>query len=71
MKVSLPCSQEPITEPDESETLCNVSILGEGLLVPCPIPNLEAHPLSAVRECLFNMFTSTLYNTEVSRSYLT
>jgi len=33
----------------------------EELLAPCPSPKLENHPLSAVCDCLFNMFTATLH----------
>jgi hypothetical protein len=33
---------------------------GEGLLDPRPTPNLEDHPLSAVHDCLFNIFAATL-----------
>jgi hypothetical protein len=33
---------------------------GEGLLAPRPTPKLEDHPLSAVRDCLFNIFAATL-----------
>ena len=29
------------------------------LLAPHPIPQLEDHPLSAVRDCLFNIFSAT------------
>jgi hypothetical protein len=29
---------------------------GEELLAPRPTPKLEDHPLSAVRDCLFNIF---------------
>jgi len=32
---------------------------GEGLLAARPIPKLEDHPLSAVRDCLFNIFAAT------------
>jgi len=32
----------------------------EGLLVPRPNPKLEDHPLSAARDCLFNIFAATL-----------
>ena len=32
----------------------------EGLLAPRPTPKLEDHPLSAVRDCLFNLFAATL-----------
>jgi hypothetical protein len=31
------------------------------LLAPRPTPKLEDHPLSAVRDCLFNIFTATLH----------
>jgi hypothetical protein len=34
---------------------------GEGLLAPRPTPKLEDDPLSAVRDCLFNIFTATLH----------
>ena len=33
----------------------------EGLLAPRPTPKLEDHPLSAVRNCLFNLFAATLH----------
>jgi hypothetical protein len=33
----------------------------EALLAPRPTPKLEDHPLSAVRDCLFNTFTATLH----------
>jgi len=33
----------------------------EGFSAPCPIPMLEDRPLSAVRDCLFNMFAATLH----------
>ena len=32
----------------------------EELLAPRPTPKLEDHPLSAVRDCLFNLFAATL-----------
>jgi hypothetical protein len=32
---------------------------GEKLSGPSPTPKLEDHPLSAVRDCLFNIFTAT------------
>ena len=35
---------------------------GEELLAPRPTPKLEDHPLSAVRDCLFNIFAATLHN---------
>ena len=34
---------------------------GEELLAPRPTPKLEVHPLSAVRDCLFNIFAATLH----------
>jgi hypothetical protein len=34
---------------------------GEELLAPRPTPKLEDHPLSAVRDGLFNIFTATLH----------
>jgi hypothetical protein len=34
---------------------------GKELLAPRPTPKLEDHTLSAVRECLFNIFAATLY----------
>ncbi|PNF42586.1 hypothetical protein B7P43_G03092, partial [Cryptotermes secundus] len=33
---------------------------GDDLLAPHPTPKLEAHPLSAVRDCLFNIFAASL-----------
>jgi hypothetical protein len=35
---------------------------GEDLLAPRPTPKLEDHPLSAVRDCLFDVFAATLHN---------
>jgi hypothetical protein len=34
---------------------------GEELLAPRPTPKLDGHPLSAVRDCLFNIFAATLH----------
>jgi len=31
------------------------------LLAPRPTPKLEDHPLSAVRDCLFNIFSDTIH----------
>jgi len=31
------------------------------LLAPRPTPKLEDHPLSAVHDCLFNLFAATLH----------
>jgi hypothetical protein len=39
---------------------------GEELLAPCPTPKLEDHPLSAVRDCLFNiLYTHTCIDTYI------
>ena len=38
-----------------------VSFYGEELLASRPTPKLEDHPLSAVRDCLFNIFAATLH----------
>ena len=35
---------------------------GEELLAPHPTPKLEDYTLSAVRNCLFNIFAATLHN---------
>jgi hypothetical protein len=48
-------------DPKRFETFRKKShFYGEGLLAPCPNPNLEDHPLSAVRDCLFNIFAASL-----------
>ena len=38
-----------------------ICFYGEQLLAPRPTPKLEDHPLSAVRDCLFNIFAATLH----------
>ena len=38
-----------------------ISFYGKELLTPRPNPKLEDHPLSAVRDCLFNIFAATLH----------
>ena len=38
----------------------NASFFDEEL-TPRPTPNLEGHPLSDVRDCLFNIFAATLH----------
>jgi hypothetical protein len=38
-----------------------VIFYGEELLAPLPTPKLKDHPLSAVRDCLFNVFAATLH----------
>jgi hypothetical protein len=41
--------------------ILNMCFYREGLLAPRPAPKLEDHPSSAVRGCLFNLFTATLH----------
>ena len=38
-----------------------IRFYGEKLLAPRPTPKLEDHPLSAVRDCLFEIFATTLH----------
>jgi hypothetical protein len=38
----------------------NINFYGEELLAPRPTPKLEGHPLSAVSDCLLNIFAVTL-----------
>ena len=57
---SLPHSQVPARL--SVYTIRNmIRFYGEGLLAPLPTPKLEDHPLSAVRDCLFNIFAATLH----------
>ena len=43
------------------QMICNrMRFYSEELLAPRPAPKLEDHPLSPVRDCLFNIFASTL-----------
>jgi hypothetical protein len=37
------------------------SLYGEDLLATRSTPNLRDHPLSALRDCLFNIFAATLH----------
>jgi len=37
-----------------------VHFYGEKLLAPYPNPKLKDHPVSAVRDCLFNIFAAAL-----------
>ena len=39
----------------------NIRFYGEEFLEPRPSPKVEDHPLSAVRDCLFNIFAATLH----------
>jgi hypothetical protein len=38
-----------------------ISFYGEELSAPRPTPKLEDHPVSAVRDCLFNIFAVSLH----------
>jgi hypothetical protein len=38
-----------------------ISFYGEELLASRPAPKLDDHPLTAVRDCLSNIFTVTLH----------
>ena len=41
--------------------LLNIGFHREALLASRPTPKLEDHPLSAVRDCSFNLFEATLH----------
>jgi hypothetical protein len=67
-----PCSQEsstgPYPEPVRSSpcprllvNFLNKKIFYGELLAQRPTPKLEDYPLSAVRDCLFNIFAATLH----------
>jgi len=65
---SLPQSQVPATctilnpGPRQVFMIRNKTVFyGEELSTPRPTPKQEDHPLSAVRECLFNIFAATLH----------
>jgi hypothetical protein len=55
-EVSSPYSQVPALW-----ILPNMGFHGEALLALRPTPKLEDHPLSAVLDCLFNIFAATLH----------
>jgi hypothetical protein len=57
---SLPQSQEPAT-PRPMCMISNKKFYGEELLAPLPTRKLKDHPLSTVRDCLFNIFAATLH----------
>ena len=38
-----------------------ICFYGEEFLAPRPTPKLEDHPLSAVLDCLFNIYAATLH----------
>jgi hypothetical protein len=75
-EVSLPHLQQPATCPSRELRSTKFSVQvwslkkyfvtswvfhGEELLAPRPTPNLEDHPLSAVRGWLFSIFAGTLH----------
>jgi hypothetical protein len=49
----------------QSEASCEffnkIIFYGEELLAPRPTPKIKDHPLSAVRDCSFNIFAATLH----------
>ena len=55
----------PILEPARSSSLWTVHnrihFYSEELLAPHPTPKLKYHPLLAICDCLFNIFTATLH----------
>jgi hypothetical protein len=53
---------DPYPGPRRFETFRNKLLFyGEGLLAPHPTPRLEDHPFSIARDCLFNIFATTLH----------
>ena len=69
---TLPSPRDPSVEYFTSRLIClqrkhlalwiflnNVFFHGEALLAPGPTPKQEDHTLSAVRDCLFNIFAAT------------
>jgi len=48
--------------PRQMFTFCNkANFYGKELSTTCPTPKMEDYPLSAVCDCLFNIFTATLH----------
>ena len=61
---SLPHSQVPDTCPGPRHVFMfrnKANFYDEEMSAPRPTPKLEDHLLSAVRDCLFNIFTTTLH----------
>jgi hypothetical protein len=56
------CIQGTRPGPRLLENFRNKLIFYGELLPPRPTPKLEDHPLSAVRDCLFNIFAAALQN---------
>jgi len=59
-KSSLPHSQEPVTQASVNVSQHSV-FYDKELLAHRPTPKLEDQPLSAVRDCFFNIFAATLH----------
>ena len=61
-KVSLQHSQVPNPGMRHQIIFCNmIRFYSEEFFAPHPTPKLEYHPLSADRDCLFNIFAATLH----------
>jgi hypothetical protein len=54
----MPCPSHPV---QGIRPVPKLVFYGEELLAPRPTPKLEGHPLSVVRDCLFNIFAVTLH----------
>jgi hypothetical protein len=66
---SFPFPQKNVYSPAGTPTKSNFNELnfyGEESLAPLPTPKLQDHPLSAVCDCLFNIFAATLHTWRVS-----
>jgi hypothetical protein len=62
--LTVPTSARHLSSPEEASLhgyFLTYVFYGEGLLAPRPTPKLEDHPSSAVRGCLFNLFTASLH----------
>ena len=59
--LSVLCPQLNLLNPPRTKFLGTPLFDGELVLAPRPTPKLEEHPLSAVRNCLFNIFAATFH----------
>jgi len=53
-----------VLSPEEASCLqvfLNINVLQGGVVSNSPKPKLEDHPLSAVHDCLFNLFAATIH----------
>jgi len=56
------CNSYQSIRPGPRHVLVNkASFYGEDLSAPRPTPKLDDHPLSAVRDCLFSIFATTIH----------